>query len=552
MTNSTLPGGMLIARALKAEGVDVLFTLPGSHIAPVLDASPQVGIQVVMSRHEESAVLMAEGWALATGSPGVAAVTAGPGLANALPGLAEANAAGAPVVVIAGRTAIGKRDRGAVQDLDQLSAVAAVTKWRATCLSVERLQEYVAEAFRQASWGAPGVAYLEVPEDVLAASSAAEAGDGAGSRLPAVRPVPEPSGITRALEQLGQSERPLVVAGSGAFFSHAGKSLLRFAERSGVPVTTTSAARGLLDDSHPLCLGSLVHGGAALVSADLALVLGSRFNANLMYGRPPLFPDDMSIIQVDIQPEHLGGGRRPELALVGDVGGTLDALSGAWNMGTGRLEGWQQQTRDLVTASRGMWETESEVPTQWLHPGWLAREASHQMENLGGGTWVSDGGDSVIWGIAFSKAHQPGDNMLIGSAMGTLGVGLPFAIGAGLANPRRPLLLFTGDGAFGFSAMELHTAVNQHLGMVVVVVNNGVWRGPGTVPDKAGHDFDYAALARAAGAVGARAESPEEYRSALGAALVVARDGRPSLVDARADPAVVSNLLRGLDDMGLM
>ena len=549
MDDSRRTGAELAAEAIAKSGGDTLFTLPGSHIAKILDHARRLGIRVVNVRHEENAVMMAEGMALATGRPGFAAVTAGPGLANAMPGIAEANLAGAPVVVLAGRTAVARRGIGAVQDLDQLAMVRPVTKWAAECLEPGRIPEFLAEAVRRASWGDPGVAYLEVPEDVLH-----QLGEGSPVWVPeAPRSVPAPADLERALQLLREAERPLILAGSGAFFSGAGEALRRFMERTGIPLTTTSGARGLVDDSHPLCLGTLVHGGAALVGASLALVLGSRFNANLMYGRVPLFGEDQAVLQLDLRPEHLGGPRSPQLGLSGDVAATLDVLSEGWEAGPERWSEWVAQARSAAEASWEMWSEEASTPAQPIHPGWLAREAARIFDQLPEpGTWISDGGDSVPWGIAFSRAHFPGSNMLIGSALGTLGVGLPFAIGAGLARPRRPLLLFSGDGAFGFSAMELQTAVNHGVGLVVVVVNNGVWRGPGTAPSQVGREVDHAALARSLGGWGERVEDQESFLRVLPQAIETARDGIPCVVDARADGKVVSNLLRSLDDLGLM
>jgi acetolactate synthase I/II/III large subunit len=543
-------GAELLAGAISRCADRTIFALPGSHIAGILDACRRLDIRVVNVRHEENAVLMAEGWSLATGRPGLALVTAGPGLTNALAGMAEANAAGAPVVVIAGRTAISKRGWGAVQDVDQLRLVAPLSKWSEQCLEPARIPEYVAEAIRQATWGSPGVAYLEVPEDVLLE----HAEPGFEGWLPrAGRPVPRPAELGELRRLLQTAERPLVVAGSGAFFSDAGPALRSFIERTGIPLTTTSAARGLVDDDHPMCLGSLVHGGAALAWASLALVLGSRFNANLMYGRSPLFCDDQVVVQVDIRPEHLGGVRPPQLALVGDVSATLEQLTEAWTDPPEHWSEWQAQARSAAATSRELWDGEAREPASPIHPGWLAMESAAIFEEqAGAGTWVSDGGDSVPWGIAFSKANTPGSNMLIGSALGTLGVGLPFAIAAGLAHSGRPLLLFSGDGAFGFSAMELQTAATHRVGLVVVVVNNGVWRGPGTSPDQVGSEIDHAALAVSLGCWGERASTQAEFSSALRRAFEVSRDGVPCLVDAHADGRVVSKLLRGLDELGLM
>ena len=554
-------GGVLAARALREAGARTIFALPGGHIMPLFAGARAEGLALVTTRHEENAALMAEGWALATGEVGVVALTAGPGLANALPGIAEANAAGVPVVVIAGRTGLAQRGRGAVQDFDQLGAVAAMTKWRAECLDTGRIPAYVAEAVHRARAGAPGVAYLEIPQDVFAASAPEpEPAWPTGHEAEPARSVPARDALTRAARALAGARRPVALAGSGAFFSGAGPALRAFAELTGIPVTTTSAARGLLDDDHPRCAGGLVHGGVALASADVALVLGSAFNANTLYGGPPLFPPGQTIIQVDVRPEHLGGLRRPEIALAGDVAATLEALTEAWPGEPDAFGGWADETRQAAAASLSTWDAQCERPANGIHPGWLAREVARFADGLGPGTFVSDGGDSVVWGLAFSRAHRPGTNLFIGSAMGTLGVGLPFAIAAKAARPDEPVFLFTGDGAFGMSAMELDTAARGRLGIVVVVVNNGGWGdvhehahpGAGRAETAAASAMRYDLLAEAAGGRGERVTAHDEVHGALERAAAAAAEGRPAVIDAVCDPDARSDLMASLGGLGVM
>lgn len=562
-TADAVPGGALAARALRAAGVRTLFGLPGGHVMPLLVHGPREGLRVLTSRHEENAVFMAEGWALSTGEVGLAAVTAGPGLANALPGLAEADAAGVPVVVVAGRTAVRQRDRGAVQDLDQLAVVAPVTKWRAECLDAARIPEYVAEAVHQARSGAPGVAYLEIPQDVLASSALPpERAWATGHDDAPARSVPVAGDLDRAIDVLGRAERPVVVAGSGAFFSGAGDALRAFAERTGIPVTTTSAARGLLDDDHPRCLGSMVHGGVAVASADACLVLGSRFNANTLYGGPPLFSSTAAIVQVDVRPEHLGGLRRADVALAGDVAATLEAMAERWPGEPDGFGAWAEYARRGAATSLSTWDQQCERPANGIHPGVLAREVARFADEHGAGAFVSDGGDSVVWGLAYSRAHRPGSNLFIGSAMGTLGIGLPFAVAAKTARPEDPVFLFTGDGAFGMSAMELDTAARAGLGIVVVVVNNGGWGdvrhevaaeyGEADAAAERPSSMRYDLLARAVGGHGERVAAMEEVGPALARALEAAREGRPAVIDALTDPDVVNDLMANLGGMAVM
>ena len=554
-------GGVLAARTLQEAGVSTLFALPGGHNLPLFEGARMAGLRLIDTRHEENAVMMAEGWALATGEVGVASVTAGPGFTNALPGIAEANKAGAPVVVISGRTSLRQRGREAVQDLDQLAVVAPVTKWRDQCLAPERIPEYVRAAVHHARSGAPGVAYLEIPQDVFgsAAEPVSKPWPQGFPEPRAARPAGDAAEIDQAVHLLSRASRPVVLAGSGAFFSGAAESLQRFTNQTGVPVITTSAGRGLLDDDHPRCVGGLIHGGIALASSDAVLVLGSRFNANLLWGGAPLFPFEGGVVQVDVRPEHLGGERLPDVALVGDCAVVLEQLTDAWENEESDLEDWVHQAKQGARMSHEQWSAECDRQANGIHPGWLARETGAFADELGPCTTVSDGGDSVLWGIAFFRAHRPGTHSYIGSAFGTLGIGLPFAIAAKAARPDEPVILFTGDGAFGLSAMELDTAQRHGLPVVVVVVNNGGW-GDVRHEQRAfyGAEADtgailsgmrYDRLAEAVGGHGERVEQPDQLRPALHRAV---ESGTVAVVDCVTDPDVMSDLMKNLGGMDVM
>lgn len=557
---SPVHGGVLAARALRDAGIHTAFGLPGGHILPLFEGARVEGLRIIDTRHETGAAFMAEGWALATAEPGVVAVTAGPGLTNAVPGIAEANAAGVPVVVIAGRTGLGQRHRGAVQDLEQLDLVAPVTKWRAACAQTERIPECITEALHKCRSGSPGVSYLEIPQDVFTAEATAASAPwpaGHAQDMPA-----DPVNLDAALELLRESERPVVVVGSGAFFSRAAESLRAFADTTSIPITTTSAARGLIDDDHPMCLGGLVHGGLALASADVALVLGSRFNANLLYGGPPLFPPGQKVIQVDIRRENLGGPRRPDVDLVGDVAATLDAMAEGWSRPPEAYRDWVEQAKGAAESSRDSWDAQADRPAKGVHPGWLAREVAIFADQHSPSTFVSDGGDSVLWGIAFSKAHRPGTNLFIGSAMGTLGIGLPFGIASRAARPDEPVFVFTGDGAFGLTAMELDTAMRHRIPVVVVVVNNGgwgdvrhqqrMWYGDEADQGAILSNMRYDLLAEAVGGHGERVTEQDQVRPALDRALKATQEAVPAVVDVVTDPDVMSDLMKNLSSLSLM
>lgn len=553
-------GGVHAARALRAAGVETIFALPGGHILPLFEGARREGIRLIDTRHEEGASLGALGWALATGRVGVAAVTAGPGVANAFPGIAEAKAFGAPVAVIAGRTGLRQHNRGAVQDLDQTGIVSRVTKWATTCLHAERIPDFVHEALYRARASPPGPTFLDIPQDVLAASvELPERPVPFGFPDEPPRPAGSPEDVAAALALLEGAERPVALAGGGAFWSGAGDALAAFCERTGIPVTTTSSARGLVPDDHPLCLGSLIHGGISLASADVALVLGSAFNANLVYGGFPLFSPEQKVVQVDVRPEAVGGNRRPDVAVAADARRFLESAAAGWSRPPEALAEWVEKTRSAARISRESWDAQAEQRGSRINPGWLAREVADFAAGLGPHTLACDGGDSLVWGLAFARVPGPGRHPTTGSAMGTLGVGLPFALAAAAARPDEPAFLFTGDGSLGLSAMEFETAVRHRLPVVVVVVNNGGW-GDVRHEQRAFYGDDaevgsilsemrYDLLAKAMGGHGERVEREADVRPALRRALDA---DRPAIVDVLTDPDIENDLIKNVGSLDVM
>jgi acetolactate synthase I/II/III large subunit len=555
-------GGALMARTLRERGVTTIFALPGGHILPLLDACLDEEIRVIDTRHEGAAVLAAEGWALATGDTGVAAVTAGPGFANGLIGLLDAGAWSVPLVMLAGRTGRSKQGRGAVMDIDQRAIAAPIAKWAASCGEAGRVPRYIAEAMHRARSGCPGAVYLDVDADAVYARAAPLDVMEPGFPASPPRPCAAPTEIGALIAALATAERPLIVAGSGAFWSDAGGEIARFAETARIPVITASAARGVVADSHPRSLGSLVHGGLAIPSADCVLVLGTAFNANVMYGGAPLFGTEQTLLQVDISADRLGGNRAADVAVVGDVSAVVRDLCDAWtSMPPGRDE-WLERSRSLAAASLGFWDRQVDEHTgDLIHAGAAARElASFVRERFqGAASLVADGGDALAWALAYFDAELPGRLLTTTTALGTLGVGMPFALAAQAARPHEPVFLFTGDGSFGLSAMEIDTAVRHHLPIVVVVSNNAGWGdvqheqddafGPGRHVASRLPGARYDRLAEALGGHGERVEQLEELRPALERSLA---SGVCSVIDVQTDPAVLSELLRMVAQLGLM
>lgn len=554
-------GGRLVAQALKRHGVEVMFTLCGGHVLPILDGCLEEGIRVIDARHEQAAVVMAEGFAYATRTTGVAAVTAGPGFTNAVTGMADANASGVPVVVLSGRTPVKTWKRGAIQDVDQLAIARPVSKWAHTCFQADRLSEHVADAMWHARAGRPGVAYLELPTDVLMATPSVDLPWNPGYPATVPAPAAAPDAVGAALDALSGAERPVAIVGSGAYWGSADEALARFSEVTGIPVTTTGPSRGLLPDSHPGCIGGLAHGGVAVLSADVVLLLGSRFDGNMLFGGPPLFQPWQRIIQVDLRAEAFGGNRIPDLAVHGDAGSVLTQIADGWD--TPPKKEWLAEASDYSRSSLESWDA------QWrthghdggIHPGWLAREVNAFAQEISEGrcTLVVDGGDILTWGIAYFEAHAPGRIMTTGTALGTLGLGFPFAVAAKAARPDEPVFLLCGDGTFGFSAMELDTAARHGLPIVCIVSNNGAWVDV-QYEQKQWFGADrliasdigfrrYDKLADMVDGYGAWVTDPGELRPALRAAV---DSGRPAVINVKTDPEVLSEILKGIGQLGVM
>ena len=543
-------GGVVVAEALKAGGVDTLFFLPGGHVAPLINGCREVGIRVISTRHESAAVHMAEAYARTTGRTGVAAVTAGPGFTNSVTGIANAQATGVPVVVLGGRTPLALRGIGAVQDADQETVARAVAKWARAVTSVDQLGTSVREALAQARSGRPGCAYLDLPTDVLTA----EAPEFTGGPVPRVAGSADLAGVREAVELLAGAERPVCVVGAGGFYADAGDALRAFTDATGIPVTTTSQSRGLLPDSHPHCLGSLLHGGVGIAFADVVLVVGSRFNGNMLFGRPPLWNDSQKIVLVDCDPAAFALNRPPDIGLAGDAAVVLQQLADAWD--SEPKKAWAEEARGYAQGSVEHWDAEAEADVSvGVHPGWTAREVCRFAAEQDA-TVVIDGGDILGWGLAFVRSERPGALMFTSDALGTLGVGVPYAVAAPIVQPERRTVALIGDGAFGLSAMEIETAVRHNSAPVIVISNNASWGDvryeetewfgatTGTDITPARYDLMCAAL----GGHGENVERPEELRPALERALA---SGVVSVVNVRTDPDRPNEILRNMGSLNL-
>ncbi len=531
-------GGWLVARMLKREGVEVVFTLSGGHIAGIYDGCLREGIRVVDTRHEQAAVHAAEGWAKTTRKPGVALLTAGPGVTDGVTGVANAYLAGSPILVIGGAAPLGFWDRGALQEMGQIDLLRPITKWARTVHETSRLSEYVGIAFRQMLSGKPGPTFLEMPMDVLNnfadTDTLFDLGEPANYRAGG-RTAPDPDAVVQAAALLEKAQRPVIMAGTAVWWSDAAEPLRQLAERISAPVYLNGAGRGCLPPTHPLFFTSSRR--KALEGADTILAIGTKMDFRLNHGQPPLIPAEANVLWFDLAAEDIGVNRGAAVGLVGDVGLSMRQVTEATK--TIANEEWltyirNEEKRGLERDAAAL--NSDAVP---MHPMRFCREIRDFIDE--DTTVVGDGGDIVSYGGKVINVAKPG-YWLDAGPMGCLGTGTGFAMAAQLARPGKKVLLLSGDGAFGLNGMEFESMARQKLPIVAIIGNDGAW-GQIKHPQRAmiGHataaelspGIRYDKMVEALGGYGELVERPEDIRPALERAFA---SGLPACINVLIDP----------------
>jgi acetolactate synthase-1/2/3 large subunit len=529
-------GASQVAAALRARGVQTVFALCGDHTNPILESCDAEGIRIVDARDERGAAWMAAGWALATAEPGVVVVSNTPALTNAATALADSTFSGIPVVCITGGVALDDRGKGQPGDQDQAAIATPISKWSVRAEDPDEAAALVARSYEIAVAPRPGSAVIEIPMDVQ--QGRADGGDGPVSLPTPTRDEPDVSEIARALSH---AERPVLIAGSGCFWDGAGDALRALAEIARIPVFTARAARGLLEDDHELCMGfpNLLTPAAQTIfgEADVALVVGAELDVLMGNGA---FHPGCTLVRVDADPNAFAIGRKAEISLVASPRATLETIArDARPLDT---ETWVKRLRDAVDARAAEVAKRAQISAAPLHPGRMLAEVADKLPH--DAIVTVDAGELALWAIDAIPARAPSSfNTSSASAMGALGMGLPWAIGMKAAHPERPVVAVCGDGSFGFTAMELETAARHGLPVAVVIGNDGGW-GIVRHLQQALHGrplasdlpvAPYELLAEFAGGVGDRVETPKQLEIAITNALV---SSKPSVINAILDQSV--------------
>ena len=470
-----LTGAQALIKSLEMEGVEVMFGLPGGAILPVYDPLIDSSIRHILVRHEQGAGHMAEGYAQATGRPGVAMVTSGPAATNIVTPLADAYLDSIPLVVITGQVALSSIGSDAFQECDTLGITMPVTKHNWLVTDAQDIPRIIREAFHVATTGRPGPVLVDFPKDVANQTMTWEWPESVN--LPGYKPnlKGHPKQIKEAARFISESHRPVIYAGGGILKARAAEQLREFAELTGIPVVTTLMARGAFPDDHELCLGMPgMHGNytaiTAMQKADLLIALGSRFDDRVT-GKVGAFAPDAKIIHVDVDPAELGKVRRPDVPIVGDCRNVIEKMIAAVRSDQAKHD-WPDITpwRNQVKA----WQAEFPLTYDQYEDGPLKPQfciealRDHTPEDT---IVVSGVGQHQMWTSQHWKFRHP-YTWINSGGLGTMGFAVPAAIGAKVGMPERTVWAVDGDGCFQMTAQELVTASAEQIPVKIAILNN--------------------------------------------------------------------------------
>jgi len=536
MSKMSFDGAQMLVKSLEKEGVECMFGIPGGATIPIFDALVTTGtkIKFVLTRHEQAATHMADGYARATGKPAVVLVTSGPGATNTVTGILTAHMDSVPMIVLSGQAAAHMLGKDAFQEADIYGMTMPIIKHSYLIHDANHIPRIVREAYHIATTGRPGPVLIDVPKNVSVAPFTGDTE--AAMDLPGYAPTPaapDPRLIQAMAQALQKARKPLILLGHGVIIADACAAIKALAEKIHAPVTNTLLGKGSFPETHPLSLGMLgMHGTAyankAMVEADLILNFGSRFDDRIL-GIPARFGRDAVKIHVDIDPAEIGKMIQPDIACVGDARMAAEALLKV----VGKCD-----TADWIKQLNGY---KKEFPLHYRRTGGLKMQhVIEELYTLTGGKAVvaTDVGQHQMWTAQYWKVDQR-NNWLSSGGAGTMGFGLPAAIGAQFGRPKDLVISFSGDGGFQMTMADLATACNHKLPIKAIVLNNSYlgmvrqWQELFYDDRKSGVDLegnpDFAKFAEAYGALGLRIKRAADVRKVLTRALEY--DKGPCVVD---------------------
>ncbi len=536
-------GGEAIAATLAHHGVTTAFSLAGTAHTYLLQAMAARGMTVVSTRHENNAVLAADGYARRSGKLGVALIKNDQGLPNALTGVCTANAACSPVLVLTSLSPSSSFEAGGERG-EEIDMAKSVAKWTRVVPSADRLGDYLTTAIRQATTGRPGVAVLAIPQEFQQFDVAPPV---LSAAVEPSRPACDEGALDRLCAMIAAAERPMILAGAGCMLSGAGPALNALARNFKIPVLGNSLGRGLVAEDNAIGF-SWPLAQAAARQADLVVAAGVRMTQRLGYGLPPRFSKTAKFAQIDVKPEEIGRNRPVDLAIAADAALTLDALARRLTARGHVARGDARWVRDALNARMARIDELGRDTDGEIHPYALCRALADALPR--DAVLVGDGADILNWlhGVYLVRTpraymdHYP---------HGAMGVGVGLALGAAVAlreeaqaagGASRPLVLLTGDGAFGFFCGELHSFAHAGLDVKVIVANDGAWgtehhgqlKALGTSYNCLLGKSDYERVGEAFGFAARKVANPPDLRAAVDATLA---EPGPAILNVLTDTA---------------
>lgn len=543
-----ISGGGLVAKALKAEGVDTIFTLCGGHIIDIYDGCIDEGIRIVDFRHEQSAAHAADGYARQTGKLGCVVTTAGPGCTNAVTGVATAFRSESPILHIGGQSSLTQHKQGSLQDLPHVDMMTPITKFASGVFSTARVADMISMAARECFNGAYGPSYLEIPRDILDAEIPIESAviPEPGSYRASTKALGDPADIEKLADILINAERPAVLFGQQVMSSGSLEAAAAFARAMDIPVYANGGARGMMprDDPHHFDRTR----SDAFKNADVILIVGTPFDFRMGYGKR--ISKEATLVQIDQSYSTVGKNRDISLGIVGDPGTILSAVAQA---ATGRIkkgktqkrQEWMKNLREIEAQKLDKLMPMFLSDSNPIHPYRLAWEINEFLDD--NTIYVGDGGDVVTISAQAVRPRGPGQWMDPG-ALGSLGVGTGFSLAAKLAHPDKEVLCLYGDGAFGMTSFDMDTAQRFGAPYLAVIGNNSAMNqirygqlakyGPnrGDVGNKLG-DVEFGKFGEMIGGFGEEVREAAQIQPALlRAREAIANTGKCAVVNVWIDP----------------
>ena len=526
-----ITGSELLARSLKSQGMDALFYIMGGPMIETEAECIKLGVRAIDTRHEQAASLSAHAYTRVTQRPGVCMGASGPGVTNLVTGVANAFTDAAPLVAVGGASPRVYFGMEAFQEIDQVAVMKPITKWTTRILDTKRIPELVATAFRQATAGRPGPVYIDMPGDVLGETIEEDSITYPAPWKPSPRSLGDPAAVKEAIQLLRKAERPLILGVTGVWWSDGAAAFHALVDATGIPFYTTPLSRGLVPEDHDLSF--LNARASAFAEADVLLVVGTRFNWIIQFGRPPRFAKDSKVIQVDVDAAQFGVTRPVDVPIAGDARAVCEQLVAEARgvIDPKRYKAWADKLRSVDDEKQLLAEKAMSTDQVPIHPLRLCKEVRDFLRR--DAILVVDGQEILNYGRQSIPTFVPGHRLNSGT-FGTMGVGLPYGVGAKVAKPDKQVVVLHGDGSYGINGMEIDTAVRHKVPVLVVISNNGGWTAD-PQQNKPGRNLGYTRYDKVAmnfGAHGEFVEKPDDIRPALERA---ATSGKPAVVNVITD-----------------